>query len=65
MKVWVKNKLTYEYTGPTKRDDNMYFKFGIYRFSVFKEMPTQVIYFDEVRIGKTREKVVGKLPPLN
>ena len=43
----------------------MYFKFGIYRFSVFKETPTQVIYFDEVRIGKTREKVVGKLPPLN
>ena len=65
LKVWVNNKLTYEYTGPTKRDDNMYFKFGIYRFSVFKEMPTQVIYFDEVRIGKTREKVVGKLPPLN
>tara|TARA_B100001121_G_scaffold255816_1_gene233459 strand:- start:91 stop:879 length:789 start_codon:yes stop_codon:yes gene_type:complete len=65
LKVWVNNKLTYEYTGPTKRDDNMYFKFGIYRFSVFKEMPTQVIYFDEVRIGKTKEKVVGKLPPLN
>ena len=59
MKVWVNNKLTYEYTGPTKRDDNMYFKFGIYRFSVFKEMPTQVIYFDEVRIGKTGSTQVG------
>ena len=30
-----------------------------------KDVPTQVVYFDEVRAGKTKEKVVGNLPPLN
>ena len=28
------------------------------------EVPTQAVYFDEVRAGKSREKVVGNLPPL-
>ena len=28
-----------------------------------QDVPTQVLYFDEVRIGKTKEKVVGKLRP--
>ena len=54
----------------------VYFKFGIYR-SYLKQwiyssrnkkkekgVPAQVVYFDEVRAGKTKEKVVGNLPPL-
>ena len=28
-----------------------------------QDVPTQAFYFDEVRIGKTKEKVIGKLPP--
>ena len=37
-----------------------YFKYGIYRSFVSKHrgpMPTQVVYFDEVRMGKNYEKV--------
>ena len=26
-------------------------------------MPTQVVYFDEVRVGKEKQDVVGNLPP--
>ena len=75
-KVWVNNKLGYEYMGPTKTKAKVYFKFGIYR-SYLKQwiyssrnkkkekgVPAQVVYFDEVRAGKTKEKVVGNLPPL-
>ena len=29
-----------------------------------KGVPAQVVYFDEVRAGKTKEKVVGNLPAL-
>ena len=29
-----------------------------------KKHPTQIVYYDEVRAGKTKEKVVGNLPPL-
>ena len=75
-KVWVNNKLGYEYTGPTKTKAKVYFKFGIYRSYLNqwiyssrnktkeKGVPAQVVYFDEVRAGKTKEKVVGNLPPL-
>ena len=28
------------------------------------KVPAQIVYYDEVRVGKTRKKVVGNLPPL-
>ena len=54
-----------------KKSSKVYFKFGIYRSFMIRwrnknnlqDVPSQVLYFDEVRIGKTKEKVVGKLPP--
>jgi len=65
LKLWVNNELVFDNKGPTKRKHPINFKFGIYRSGVFiKDVPTQVVYFDEVRVGKTREKVVGNLPPL-
>ena len=65
-KIWVNNNLAFDYKGPTKRKGKNYFKFGIYRSKVFKKnLPTQIVYFDEIRTGKTKEKVVGNLPPLN
>ena len=65
-KIWVNNNLAFDYKGPTKRKGKNYFKFGIYRSKVFKkDLPTQIVYFDEIRTGKTKEKVVGNLPPLN
>ena len=76
-KVWVNNKLIQEYIGPTKTKSKVYFKFGIYRSYLNrwihsprnkkkeKGVPAQVVYFDEVRTGKTKDKVVGNLPPIN
>jgi len=75
-KVWLNNNLVYDYRGPTKTKPKVYFKFGIYRSFLSKwiyssrnkkkekGVPAQVVYFDEVRAGKTKEKVVGNLPVL-
>ena len=69
-KVSVNNKLAYDYKGQTKsKGVKTYYKFGIYRswiskyksYHKGKEVPTQVVYFDEVRAGKTKEKVIGNL----
>ena len=69
-KIWVNNKLAYDYKGQTKsKGVRTYYKFGIYRswiskyksYHKGKEVPTQVVYFDEVRAGKTKEKVIGNL----
>ena len=60
-KIWVNDKLSYHYKGPTKtKNDKPYFKFGIYRSHLSKwikknkksEVPAQVVYFDEVRTAK-------------
>ena len=76
-KVWINNELKYEHNGPTKTEEKVFFKFGIYRTFLSKyikfqktignninEVPTQVVYFDEVRMGKSKKKVVGNLPQL-
>ena len=64
MKIWVNDELKFDYIGPTKRKYDVRFKFGIYRVRVFKkDTPTQIVYFDEVRVGKKKEDVVGNLPP--
>ena len=64
--VWLNGKQVYDYRGPTmQRDATPYFKFGIYRNVVSRyklakgveHLPTQVVYYDEVRRGKTREEV--------
>ena len=63
-KVWVNDELKYDYKGPTKTKTYVYQKFGIYSTGITKyinyknvEVPTRVIYFDEVRKSKKREKV--------
>ena len=47
--------------------DNFYLKYGIYRSFVTKEYPnimsTQIVYFDEVRMGRTRMDVDTQLNP--
>ena len=68
-KIWTNNKLVFDYKGKTKsKNTKTYFKFGIYRSKVSlyeqihkKKIPTQVIYFDEVRAGKKKEDVIIKL----
>ena len=67
-KVWVNNELKYEYNGRTTSGKPSYFKFGIYqtyvsRYSPYesKPYPTQIVFFDEIRHGNSRESVVKNL----
>lgn len=61
-KVWVNNKFKFEHIGPTKRDAPVRFKFGIYRRNIFIDnTPTQVIFYDEIRIGKSKQEVTKYL----
>ena len=65
-RVWVNGKLAFKYNGPTKsKGKKVYQKFGVYRsfmsrYKAFKSadsesvlVPGQVVYFDEVRTGKS------------
>ena len=69
LKLWANDKLVYDFKGPTKsKGVKTYFKFGIYRSKVSfykqrfkKDIPTQVIYFDEVRVGKKKDDVIKNL----
>jgi len=64
-KIWVNGKLKYEYNGAITGGKENYFKFGIYQTKVSvwpmyhsqTPYPTQVVYYDEVRAGKTKESV--------
>ena len=67
-KIWVNNKLKYEYNGRTTSGKPSFFKFGIYQTYVSrffyahkKPYPTQIVYFDEIRHGKSRETVLKNL----
>ena len=60
--VYIDNVPKYAYTGPTLEGKTVYFKYGIYRtyltryeakFNV-KALPTQVLYFNNVRRANTR-----------
>ena len=66
LRVWVNGKLAFKYNGPTKsKGKKVYQKFGVYRsfmsrYKAFKSadsesvlVPGQVVYFDEVRTGKS------------
>jgi hypothetical protein len=67
IRVWVNGVLKVKHSGPlTKYSHPIYFKYGIYRsfLSRYKnannidKVPIQVVYFDEVRKGRSREDVV-------
>ena len=68
-KVWVNNELKYEYYGATTGGKESYFKFGIYHTKVSvwsmynpgSPFPTQIVYYDEIRAGKSRESVTKNL----
>ena len=54
-------RLAYSWSGITrhpKRGDT-YFKFGIYRPMLAAETPTQIVYYDDVRSGRTCEEVTA------
>ena len=66
LRVWVNGKLGIKFNGSTKsRGEKVYQKFGIYRsyISRFKDkkntekVPGQIVYFDEVRTGKSCSKL--------
>ena len=64
-KIWVNGNLKYEYNGTITGGKENYFKFGIYqtKISVWPmyhpdtPYPTQVVYYDEIRAGKSRQAV--------
>ena len=64
-KIWVNGNLKYEYNGTITGGKENYFKFGIYQTKVSvwpiyhpdTPYPTQVVYYDEVRAGKSRQAV--------
>lgn len=54
-RIWVNDVLVVDYTGYTKTSENhVYMKYGIYRHS---SSGTSVVYYDEIRRGKTRNEV--------
>jgi hypothetical protein len=55
-RVWVNGTKMVDYSGPTRTAGNtdVYFKYGIYRAA---SPVTTVIYYDELRRGKTRQEV--------
>ena len=64
-KIWVNGNLKYEYNGAITGGKENYFKFGIYQTKVSAWpmyhpdtlYPTQVVYYDEIRAGKSRQAV--------
>lgn len=62
--VWVDGELKGKYEGYTLRSGRKgaYFKYGVYRIAA--EKPT-IVYYDEVRKGKTREEVDIRLLTAN
>ena len=59
-------KPSYSWTGSTRpKNDNIHFKFGIYRYGVnniIGPVPTQIVYYDDVRKGKTCAEVTEYFP---
>jgi len=64
-KIWVNNKLKYEYYGKTTSGKPNVFKFGIYQTHInrysSKPYPTQIVFYDEIRHGKSKKGVVKNL----
>ena len=74
LKIWINQELKFEYEGKTIQHKSIvpFFKFGIYhtflsRWKRYvgkevaaKGMPTQIIYFDEVRHANKKNKVLPK-----
>jgi hypothetical protein len=64
-KIWVNGNLKYEYNGTITGGKENYFKFGIYQTKVSvwpmyhpdTPYPTQVVYYDEIRAGKSKKAV--------
>ncbi|WP_233402872.1 polysaccharide lyase [Marinomonas transparens] len=64
-KVWVNDEQKVNYQGPTMNADKVYFKYGVYRsfLSRYKtaakkdEVPRQIVYYANVKRGKTRESL--------
>ncbi len=52
---------SYDYSGTTllKKYRDVYFKFGVYRFSISSTPPTQVVYYDDVRKGSSCSDVTS------
>lgn len=65
IKIWVNDEVKADYSGKTNTESkDIYIKYGIYRSQLprYKKKfrtnaPTQVVYFDNVQMGRTRDEV--------
>jgi hypothetical protein len=72
IKMWINKKLVMDHKGPTSdkeegkcgnRSCGVFVKYGIYRSHLFRyeggedNLPTQILFFDEYRRGKTKQDV--------
>ena len=50
---------SYEWQGPTNRrtHNQVFFKFGVYTSQIFDKVPTRIVYYDDVRKGRTCQEV--------
>ena len=63
--IWVNGQEVFKYSGPTLKSDIYFFKYGLYRAFLSrakkrKRIPTQNIYFSNVRLEDTREALTPK-----
>lgn len=63
--VWVNGKEVFKYNGSTFKSNEFYFKYGLYRSFVSRwkkptPMPNQIIYFSNVKKGKSQKDLISK-----
>ena len=63
--IWVNGKEVFKYSGATLKSDVYFFKYGLYRAFLSrakkrKRIPTQYIYFSNLRLEDTQEALAPK-----
>jgi hypothetical protein len=62
LNIWVNGKQVFKYKGAIFKSNEYYFKYGLYRSFLSRwkktvKVPTQIIYFSNVKMGKTQKDI--------
>lgn len=65
LNIWVNGTQVFTYNGATFKSNEFYFKYGLYRSFLSRwkkptKIPTQIIYFSNVKMEKTQKKLLPK-----
>lgn len=65
LNIWVNGTEVFTYNGPTFKSNEFYFKYGLYRSFLSRwkkptKIPTQVIYFSNVKMGEKQKDLLPK-----